>query len=69
MDLDNITTEATEAYMDLCRNCSLQDLALNLELYEKIHVPSGPMTATLISQGERGDIEDRGLKWSQEEKA
>ena len=27
------------------------------------------MTAALISQGELGDIKDRELKWSQEEKA
>jgi len=26
------------------------------------------MTAALISQGELGDIKDRELKWSQEEK-
>ena len=31
-DLDNITTEAIKAYMVLCRNSSLPDLALNLEL-------------------------------------
>ena len=31
-----------------------------------IHVPSSPMT---VSQGEFGDIKDRELKWSQEEKA
>ena len=30
-DLDNITTEAIKAYMVLCRNSSLPDLALNLE--------------------------------------
>jgi hypothetical protein len=27
------------------------------------------MTAALISQGDLGNIEDRRLKWSQEEKA
>jgi hypothetical protein len=32
-------------------------------------VPSGPMTAALISQGELGDIKDRGLEQSQKEKA
>ena len=31
-ELDNITTEAIKAYMVLCRNSSLPDLALNLEL-------------------------------------
>ena len=31
-DLDNITTEAIKAYMVLCRNSSLLDLALSLEL-------------------------------------
>ena len=31
-DLDSITTEAIKAYMVLHRNCSLCDLALNLEL-------------------------------------
>ena len=30
-DLDNITTEAIKAYMVLCRNSSLPDLALNME--------------------------------------
>ena len=30
--LDNITTEAIKAYMVLCRNSSLPDLGLNLEL-------------------------------------
>lgn len=30
-DLDNITTEAIKAYMVLCRNNSLPDLAWNLE--------------------------------------
>ena len=37
--------------------------------HEETYVPSGPMTAALISQGELGDIKDRELKWSQEEKA
>jgi hypothetical protein len=31
-DLDNITTKAIKASMVLCKNCSLSDLALNLEL-------------------------------------
>lgn len=31
-DLDNITTEAIKAYAVLCRNYSLGDLVLNLEL-------------------------------------
>ena len=31
-DLDNITTEAKKTYMVLCRDGSLPDLALNLEL-------------------------------------
>ena len=31
-DLDNITTKPTKAYMVLCRNSLLPDLALNLEL-------------------------------------
>ena len=31
-DLDNISTEALKVYMVLCRNCSLQDMTLNLEL-------------------------------------
>ena len=30
-DLDNITTEAIKAYMVLCRNSSLSDMALNVE--------------------------------------
>ena len=30
-DLDNLTTEAIKAYMVLCRNSSLSDLALKLE--------------------------------------
>ena len=30
-DLDYITTEAIKAYMVLCRNNSLTDLALNVE--------------------------------------
>ena len=30
-DLDNITAEAIKAYMVLCRNSSLPDLALDLE--------------------------------------
>ena len=34
-----------------------------------MHVPSGPMTAALIIQGDLGDIKGRELKWSQEEKA
>ena len=42
-------------------------LALNSESSEEIHIPSGPVA--LISQGELGDIKDRELKWSQEEKA
>lgn len=33
---DNITMEAIKVYMVLCRNYSLQVLALNLELYEEI---------------------------------
>jgi hypothetical protein len=40
-DLDNITTEAIKAYTVHCRNSSLWDLALKLELQEEIHVPSG----------------------------
>ena len=31
-DLHNITTETIKTYTILCRNCSLQDLVLNLEL-------------------------------------
>jgi hypothetical protein len=31
-DLDNITTEAIKAYIFFCRNSSLPDLALNVEL-------------------------------------
>ena len=31
-DLDNVTVEAIKAYMVLCRNCLLQDWALNLVL-------------------------------------
>jgi hypothetical protein len=50
-NLDNITTEAIKASMALCRNYSLQDLSLNLKLYEEIYVPSGP-------------IKHRELKWS-----
>lgn len=30
-DLDNIRTDAIKAYMVLCRNSSLPDLALNVE--------------------------------------
>ena len=67
-DLDNITTKPTKAYMVLCRNSSLPDLALNLESRGDTF-PSGPMAVLLISQGELGDIKDRELKWSQEEKA
>jgi hypothetical protein len=37
--------------------------------HEEMHVPSGPMTAALIIQGDLGDIKGRELKWSQEEKA
>jgi hypothetical protein len=39
-----------------------------MQNHEETHEPSGPMTATLISQGELGDIKDRELKWSQAEK-
>lgn len=61
-DLDNITTEAIEDYMVICRNGALPDLALNLELHEEIHVPCVPMTAASTSQDELGDIKDRELK-------
>jgi hypothetical protein len=37
--------------------------------YEKIHVPSSPLTDALISKGDLGDIKDRKLTWFQEEKA
>ena len=40
-DLENTTTEAIKAYTVHCRNSSLWDLALKLELQEEIHVPSG----------------------------
>ena len=61
-DLDNITTEAIKAYMALCRNCSLWDLVLNLELYKKIHLPSSPEIVVLIILGELGDAKDEELK-------
>jgi hypothetical protein len=37
--------------------------------HEETHVPSGPMTVALISQGELRDVKDRELQWSQEVKA
>ena len=67
-DLDNITTKAIKVYMVLCRNSSLPDLALNLESRGDTF-PSGPMAVLLISQGELGDIKDREVKCSPEEKA
>lgn len=35
---------------------------MNLELYEEIRVPSGPMTAAFISQSKVGDTVDSELK-------
>ena len=34
-------------------------MVLNLELYEEIQIPSGPVTAGIISQGKLGNMEDR----------
>jgi hypothetical protein len=68
-DQDNVlTTESIKAYMGLCINSSLPDLALNLESRGDTF-PSGPMAVLLISQGELGDIKDREVKCSPEEKA
>lgn len=36
--------------------------------HEETHVPPGPVTAALISQGELGDTKDREPKRSEEEK-
>lgn len=66
-DLDKITTEAIKAYTVLCRNCLLWDLALNLELWGETYTLWS--SAASISLGELGDIKDRELTWSQEEKA
>jgi hypothetical protein len=65
-DIDHINTDNIKTYMFLSRNIWLYVWIWNVE---EIVVYSGPMTAALTSQDELGDIKDRELKWSQEEKA
>ena len=54
-DLDNLTTEAIKAYMVLCRHSPLPDWPWMWN-QEKIQVPSDPITAALISQGDLADL-------------
>jgi hypothetical protein len=60
-DLDNITIRVIKAYIVLGINSSFPEWALNVGS-EVICVPSGQMTAALISQGKLEDIKDRELK-------
>jgi hypothetical protein len=58
-DPNNIIISVIEVYMHLFEKGSFPDLALIFGLMRKHMYPPCPMTATLISQDELGDIKDR----------